>query len=323
MAIAWGITDGSAGMAAQVRALAQALGVELELKRVRVRKPFVWLPNACFANPLTGCLLGALVQSGSDSIQGPYPDMVISCGRRAAIVAMGLRARAKDTRFIHIQDPQVAASYFDVVVAMAHDRIEGPNVLKTRFALHAITPEILAKARGEFTRQFQVFPKPHIAVLLGGSTNKYRFTDAAMSEVIAELQGMLARSEGSLLITPSRRTGAANVARLKAAFAGNPRVYIYDGQGENPYMGLLACANYIVVSNDSVNMMSEAHATAKPLYLLPLLGHSASKPARFADALLAEGTARLAGEELESWSYETGDEMAQLAEKLKLLLPRK
>lgn len=313
----WGLTDGSAGMVAQVRALAAALGRPVVMKTVRVRKTVAWLPNAVHGAVLRPFIFPGFLAQGGDDLTAPWPELVVSCGRRAGLVAAGMRAKRADarTRFIHIQDPQMHPRHFDVVVAMAHDRVQGPNVIKTVFALHCITPERLAAAGDAFGPRFASYPAPRVGVLLGGSTNKYRLRAAAMDAVIAQLQGVLAQG-CSLLITPSRRTGEANIAKLAQAFAGDPRVYLYDFTEENPYMGLLACADMLVVSNDSVNMMSEAHATGKPLYLLALPGHRGTKPARFAEMLQKAGAARPLGGAMESWPYPADNEMERLTHSL-------
>ncbi len=319
--VAWGLTDGSAGMAAQVKALAVALGKPVEMKKIAVRKPYVWLPNAVHAL-LRPFIFPRFLDEGSDALSEPWPELVISCGRRAGLIAAGMRAKTPHGKplYIHIQDPQMSPKHFDVVVAMAHDKVEGDNVIKTVYALHRITPEALAHARAQFTPKFAQYPGPHVAVLLGGSTNKYHFTEAAMQGVVAQLQAVLAQSEGSLLITPSRRTGEKNIALLREAFAGNARVYIYDFVEENPYMGLLACAEILIVSNDSVNMMSEAHATGKPIYLLNLPGHANTKPARFGKMLEKEGAARSLVPVLERWTYRKSHEMEWLTKTLETRL---
>ncbi|NBX04057.1 MAG: hypothetical protein EBR02_08395, partial [Alphaproteobacteria bacterium] len=231
------------------------------------------------------------------------------------------RARAKNTKFICIGDPHTHPSYFDLIVAMAHDKISGKNVIKSRYALHAITPAKLEAARLHFADIFEGYPTPRIAILIGGSTNKYTLSASAMSQVIDDLNSLLENTEGSLLITPSRRTGAENVAMLAHAFSSHPRIYIYDGQSENPYMGMLGAADYLVVSNDSVNMMSEARATGKPLYLLPFAGHKHTKPSRFANKLIKEGSARKIERSLQSWNYEVRDDMAGLAIEIRRILP--
>ena len=317
MALCWGITDGSAGMSAQVIALGESLGLNIVMKKARVKKSAAWLPNTFFDGPTAKLVVPYLLEKGSDSLAAPYPDIVLTCGRRSAIVALGLKAQMKkaghSARFIHIQDPQVRPHHFDLIVAMEHDKLKGPNVIKSPYALHRITPALLESARVQFSPRFAAYPGPLVAVMLGGSTNKYTLTEEAMGMLIDDINSLLETTEGSLLITPSRRTGAENIAMLQHAFSQHSRVYIYDGKEENPYMGLLALADYLVVSNDSVNMMSEARATGKPLYLLPLPGHENTKPARFARKLQKEGSARLVGRMLESWNYEVRDDMAQLA----------
>lgn len=310
MSSCWGLTDGSAGMVAQVKALASALSLTPDMKAINLRKPWVYLPPACYTGPLRRFILPHFLTS---YLTPPWPEIVISCGRRAAIVALGLRAQLPATRFIHIQDPRIDSRHFDAIVAMQHDSITGPNVIKTRYALHTITPEALAAARAHFAPRFAAYPAPYTSVLIGGSTNKYTLTEAAMAQLIDSLQQLLGHTPGSLLITPSRRTGEKNLASLRQAFAGNQRVYIYDFIEENPYMGLLALADHLIVTDDSVNMMSEAAATGKPLHLLPLPGHADTKPARFAQGLIRDGIARPLAGRLESWDYRIENEMTQLA----------
>jgi uncharacterized protein len=289
---AWGITDGSAGMVAQVRALADALGVDITHYAIALRRRYRWVPNALF--PLVGRLvLSHMVRGAQYDLQTP-PDMVISCGRKGALVAAALKQRFPAVKVLHIQDPLMSARYFDLVVAMQHDRITAPNVLKAKFALHRISPAVLAQAEAQFAPRFAAYDRPRAAVLLGGSTNKYTLTPEAFSEVLNVLDAV--RVSHSLLITPSRRTGAENLARLEVHFRGDSGVYCYDFISDNPYLGLLACADLLVVTNDSVNMMSEAYATGKPLIIIPLAKHVDTKPARFAQMLVDSGTACYAGQ---------------------------
>lgn len=320
----WGITDGSAGMAAQVKALAASLGIEPEMKTVRVKMPWVKLPNLCYATPLRRLVVPWLIEDGCDTLDGPWPDLIISCGRRGAIITSALRSKIKRggqdkaPYFIHIQDPQMPARYFDLVIAMAHDRIEGDNVIKTRYALHQVTPVTMAQAREQWEPAFAQYNKPLVAVLLGGSTNKYTLTEQAVGRVVTVLDRLLKNMDGSLLITPSRRTGEENIARLRAAFEGNDRVYMYDFVGDNPYQGMLALADTFIVSNDSVNMMSEAVATGKPVHIIAFAGHYGTKPSRFAGNLIRSGIARTLGARLEVWEYPPENEMFQLAETVRL-----
>lgn len=306
MKICWGITDGSAGMVAQVQALAVAINIAPEMKIISLKKPWSLLPNICYDSCLLKFVLPYALLKPTN-IEKPYPEMIISCGRKSALVAASIKKKQPDIKIVHIQDPQMSASNFDVVVAMEHDKIKGKNVIKTRFALHSINSEVLNSAREKFTPHFAAYPRPYIAVLIGGSTNKYKLTKARMKALIVGLQECLTGTKGSLLITPSRRTGVENIENLKKTFADNKNVYIYDGKSENPYIGLLACADEILVTNDSVNMMSEAFATGKPVTIINLKGHKNTKPSRFAEMI-------------KSQLPMSGDEMKKLAHQVSKLL---
>ncbi len=303
MTSCWGITDGSAGMVSQVRSLALAMGLQAEMKVIALKKPWVFLPNIILGGAMKNLIFKHMVKD-MKPLAEPYPDIVISCGRKAALVCAALKRREPKIRAIHIQDPQMPPENFDVVVAMQHDKVEGKNVIKTLFALHNISQEKLEAAHEKFAPVFEDYPKPHIAVLLGGSTNKYKLTTARMTDVIKQLEEVIGKTQGSLLITPSRRTGASNIETLKQAFSGNKRVFVYDGKGQNPYMGMLACADKIIVTNDSVNMMSEAFSTGKPVTIMDLEGHQNTKPYNF-------------GEMIKSRLLITGDEMEKLAQEVR------
>lgn len=308
----WGLTDGSAGMEAQARALAEGLhAVDCTMKTARLRKPWDIFPNGFFA--LAGKYAAPLW--GGGMLSPPFPDLVISCGRKGAAAALTLRGCAPKVSFVHIGDPYVNAAHYDAVVAMKHDKITGPNVIKTRFALHGMTPQKLTEAREKWQKEFAPYPAPRVAVLLGGSTHRYTLTRGAMKKLIADIR----RIKGSLLITPSRRTGKENLRLLQTALRRSD-AYIHSLSGENPYLGLLAWADYIIVTNDSVNMMSEAVATAKPVYILPLPGYGAGKPARFAERLIDEGIARRFSPQPEHWSHAPVLEMPAIAQAIKNIL---
>lgn len=274
---ALGLTDGSAGMVAQVKSLADAMNIGLDLKQIQVEAAWHLLPSRAYD-------LGfAKLFRVTKEARPLLPDLVISCGRKAGLVAASWRTGCKRTKFIHIQDPQMSASHFDAVVAMAHDKLRAKNVITVPLALHSITPQTLHAASRQWCPKFEHLPRPWNAVLIGGSTNRYNLVPGAMRALIEKIDAI----EGSLLITSSRRTGEVNTQLLDQHFRRNKRVFLYTGEMENPYLGMLACADKIYVTNDSVNMMSEALASGKPVEVLALEGHRHTKPARFAETLSA------------------------------------
>ena len=151
--------------------------------------------------------------------------------------------------------------------------------------------------------EIAALPSPRVAVTVGGPNGDYRYTRAALRHLASGLHS-LAELGAGLMITPSRRTPAGIAAFVRDATKGLPR-FFWTGEGDNPDPHVLAHADALVVPADSVNMVGEACATGKPVYVFEPKGGSA-KFRRFHAALRRHGATRpLPGrlERLETWSY--------------------
>jgi mitochondrial fission protein ELM1 len=123
-----------------------------------------------------------------------------------------------------------------------------------------------------------------------------------MAARISASLSALADSHGcGLMITTSRRTGARLMAAL-APLANRADTVLWQGDGPNPYLGFLGLADAIIVTADSINMVSEACSTGKPVHLLPL-GAESRRRAAFLQVILASGRARAFNGSLEIWDY--------------------
>jgi uncharacterized protein len=262
----WWITNGAAGFRTQARGLAEAVIPDAVEKTVDVMAPWSLAPPALW--PLT--LMG--LDPKKDRLQPPWPDVVVSCGRKAAKVAIAVkRASGGKTLAVHIQHPLAPASEFDLIIPMRHDPpLDGPNVVPIDLALHDVTPQVLAKAGEAWRERFADLPRPLTGVLLGGTTKRHAFTVEQGGALAERLKAL--RAEGGLAITPSRRTPEDVKAVLREAFAGDDGVFLWDEAGENPYRGILALSDRLVVTGDSVSMVSEAVATGHPVAVFELAG---------------------------------------------------
>jgi mitochondrial fission protein ELM1 len=236
----------------------------------------------------------------NDTLEPPWPRLVISIGRRSVPVALAVR-RLSGAYALHIQNPRVPAQLFDLVAAPVHDNFEGPNVITTFGAVHGVTPERLAEAGKHFAPRVEHLPHPRIAVLLGGESQAFSFPPEAATGFGAKL-AILARETGaSLMVTPSRRTRPETLAALCDAIKDTPH-FVWDGTGDNPYFAFLSLADAIVVTEDSVNMVTEAAGTGKPVYVQSLPGRS-TRLSRFHALMRERGATRPFEGQLESWSY--------------------
>jgi mitochondrial fission protein ELM1 len=306
---AWVLHDGKAGMASQALGLAEATGFPFIEKPLAIRLPWRSLPPLLWLRPLS---------AAGGGLAPPWPDLVIACGRNAAMPALAIR-RAGGGRTVaaQIQDPGVGHDAFDLLVVPQHDRLRGARVFVTKGAVHRVTPARLEQARRRFPA-FSALPQPILAVLIGGSNRAYRLTLKRLAEIAEAIAGVLAATGGSALVTPSRRTGDAGAALLRRRLAGLPAA-IWDGSGENPYFAYLGCADAVLVTADSISMISEAAATGKPVHILDLDGGNA-KFARFHAAMRAAGITRPFRGRLESWSYAIPDDTGRAGAHLRALV---
>ena len=201
------------------------------------------------------------------------------------------------------------------MVAARHDELAGPNVIVTRTALHRATPARLAEAAETWRPRLAHLPRPLVAVLVGGSNGRFRLGPAEGTQLAASLAEMMARDGVGVALTPSRRTDPAVRAALAAALI--PRgAFVWDLSGDNPYFGLLALADAVVVTADSVSMASEAAATTAPLLLHRLPGRS-RRIELFLQGLVGDRRARDFAGRLDLWPVARLDDTAAAAQDMR------
>jgi mitochondrial fission protein ELM1 len=299
----WVLHDGKPGMASQALGLAEATGFLFVERRLTVRRPWQWLPPSLWVAPLRAA------SADGRALVPPWPDLVIGCGRNAVRPALAIRrAGAGRTITAHIQDPRFGRDEFDLLCVPEHDRLRGANIIVTRGAVHRVTQERLAAERPRFPG-LEMLPRPIVGVLIGGANRAYRLDLQQLADLAERVAAAIRRAGGSVLATPSRRTGAAGMAVLRDRFAGLPG-QVWDRTGDNPYFGYLAAADVFLVTADSVSMVSEAAATGRPVHILSLRGGDA-KFARFHAAMRQAGITRPFDGDIEHWSYQPPDDTAR------------
>ncbi len=310
----WVLSDGTVGMEKQSLALAEGVGLPVTLKRVSIRQPWRSLSGWAWLAPFRA------VGPGGDPIAAPWPDLLVSTGGRVVALCAGIRRLSGGTTCaVQIQNPRIRLAAFDLVVAPRHARLSGPNVLETPGPLHAVTASALRDARTRFVSIAAELPTPRVTVLLGGDSRRHRFTTEAADRLGHGLAKLGADGAG-LLITASRRTPHQALNAIKRNIAGTAH-YLWDGQGDNPYLGLLGLADALVVTNDSVNMLSEAAATGKPVHVFALAGGSARFD-RFLEHMREMGITRPFTGRLESWAYTPPDDTERAVDAVRQLLAR-
>ena len=245
-------------------------------------------------------------------IAPPYPDLAVASGRRAAPYLRAVRRLSQSKTFtVFLKDPRTGLGAADLLWAPTHDRLRGPNVVATLTAPHRISAGRLAAARRQPDPRIEALCSPRVAVLVGGDSRHHRFQPKDVALLIERLTA-IADQGASLAITASRRTPVALAARLND-LAGATGGYLWDGCEPNPYLSILACANAIVVTSDSTNMVGEAVATGAPVHVFePSGGHP--KITAYLDALARHGAVRAFRGRLEAFTYAPLDATPEIAQ---------
>lgn len=285
----WLVHRGDKGDAVQCEGVARSIGVEFTTKVVHPRPPWSWLAPRGPAAP-------------EPDIRPPWPDLLIASGRHAIPQAIRVRRRSRGRTYtVILKNPRVALDRFDLVWIPRHDGVTGANVITTVTSPHPITAAALEDAADRFRSAFANLPRPLVGVLVGGASTAYRFDRPAAEQLADDLAAFAADHRAGLAITCSRRTGADNEALLGDRLRG-PGAYVWDGADPNPYLAILALADILVVTCESANMVGEAAATGKPIYLYRLPGDSRRFDS-FHTSVIDNGWARWFDGSLDRWRY--------------------
>lgn len=331
----WIVTDGTIGMESQSRALAAAAGLKPKIVTL--------YPNllARLFPRMARFPFWPLWQGDSPLPGGAFPDLILCCGRRMAGAGLGLRRLSSGkSRLIQIGDPRLPPGWFDLLVVPAHDPAarlaEGAgNILVSTGSLNRLDRAAIEAAaetvKAAYGAAWADLQKPRgankdrgrqnrlIAVLLGGANRRYQPDAGDFARLGRQLAELAKNASAGLVIIPSRRTGADALVGLSGSLEGVPH-WFWDGQGENPYPGVLGLAEAVVVTSDSVNMVSEAALTGLPL----LIGELRPETGRIADfhsLMQAAGhTAPLGPDLPDAAGFTRLDEMPRLAAELRAKL---
>ena len=319
----WAASDGRAGNASQVRALAQALGEPGRWMRIAhihgeahrqdpmvltPSAPWTWFPADRWPKPLS-----AIPSAQRDQFAPPWPTLWIAAGRRSAAFSKFVRERSDGNTFtVHILDPYVSPSNFDLLVVPEHDGLTGPNVVPVVGSPAYFSSDSLEETAQAFAPLADE-TRPSAIVILGGNSKVHTFTPQAAARLEAQLR-QLTKDGWRLRLTTSRRTPVGIVAQFRqmAAETGN-QFWSGAQDGPNPYLAWLMFSKAAIVTEDSANMLSEAAWHGLPVHIAPLEGR-AEKFTQLHDSLIARGAARRFTGKLELWTYEPLREADRVAD---------
>jgi mitochondrial fission protein ELM1 len=261
----WLLLSDKLGDNAQVRTIADALPWPSVEKRLLVQ------PQFATAKPPVIPSLHHLDRVRCDPLEPPWPDLVITIGRRMSMVALWIQEQSQGrTRLAIVGLPRRLEDRFQLVVAATQYRVpDRPNILRLDYPPMRIDEPAIAAAAALWRPRLAGLPRPLTALLVGGRTSALRLDAEVGGRLIARC-GRLAAA-GTLYVTTSRRTPKEAVEAIAAALPDGAVLHRWSAdQAANPYLALLGLADRFIVTGDSLSMLVEVARLGRPLAIYPL-----------------------------------------------------
>ncbi|MBI2095481.1 MAG: mitochondrial fission ELM1 family protein [Candidatus Omnitrophica bacterium] len=253
--------------------------------------------------PFAGAVLGAaLEREGYRRLSGAYADVVISSGSSLGAAHLWVRKKNQAKSAV-VMKPSAGAGLFDVVIAPRHDRMKpAENVFVTERALSRISPQTL---KTESEKLFKTLEAPaerrRVGLLVGGDGGKVKFDKYLLQKSLEDIQRACRQTSSAVLAASSRRTPSWADAILKEKFQNKADcevlVIANEANREGIVPGILGLSDLVVVTGESMSMVSEAVSAGKPVVVfMPAVNATGrAKTGEFLDRMVRERCVVMAG----------------------------
>lgn len=263
----WLVLGDKQGDNGQVEVIEKALPWACERKNIQMLKTYA------VRKPRVKASLYHIDKDRSDPLEPPWPDLIITIGRRPANVALWIRKQSEGhTKIVLVGKPSGMVRHFDLVIHSAEAQFPPlPKMLSLGLPLMQVRAAAVRAEAETWQPRLADLPRPLIGILVGGPTNPFRYNEAVSDRLIELATDIIADKGGTPYITSSRRTPLPTVESLKARLPAGARLSHWKPDlAENPYRALLGLADGFIVTGDSISMMVEVIRMRKPLAILGL-----------------------------------------------------
>lgn len=220
-------------------------------------------------------------------------DFIISAG--SSLVPLNLFL-AKDCRAksVVLMNPSFPFQFFkyDLSVVPAHDEGRIPQeAFRTLLTPSQMDPEKLEQDAQKISRHLRNPSDVRYSVFLGGDTRRFKMKLEDIQKTFQQLKNV--STEGDFLVTTSRRTSDEISNYLKKEMSRDKacQMLVIAKEDARPEVvgGMMSLAEILIVTEDSISMISEALRTGKRVIVLCFDGKGLpTKHRRFREILARE-----------------------------------
>lgn len=256
------------------QAVALAKNSDLEYQIIFVEYGFFkFLPNFIFSSSLI-----RLKKTSQNKIKeiNFIPKYIISAGRRSAPIAIFLKRKFKKfnenfPKIIQIMRPELNFNLFDFVIIPKHDKLtkfNNSNVIISASALSKIDIDKNSENYQFYYNKLKKLPRPISAILIGGDGKNTQILTRHLEEILNIVKNNSNNPQQSIIILNSRRT-SKNINNYLSKI-NEENIYFFDYnllKNNNPYYNILELSDNLIITGDSISMISECCSTGKKVYI--------------------------------------------------------
>tara|TARA_Y100000590_G_C15715443_1_gene1011727 strand:- start:797 stop:1729 length:933 start_codon:yes stop_codon:yes gene_type:complete len=252
----WILTDSLTGHEKQSISLAEKLNINFKI--IKTKK----------LNFIERILINFFNLKKTKKLKAPFPKIIISCGKNTAYYSRFLKKKSKKIFSIFIQKPPININNFNIVIAPKHDNCIGPNTIQTQGSLTKINMNYI-KSIAKKKRPY-ILKKKYIAMLMGGNSRHHKITANILNKIIDKLNFLQNKYKLNFFIILSRRTKNNHILYLKKNLSEKYFTFIKPSMKKIPYLKIISFAKAIIVTSDSVSMVTEACSSGKSTYIIKI-----------------------------------------------------
>ena len=284
------LDDGRTGHLRQSQALAQSLREVLKKKGKSVEENIILLQwrsplavslfsfYAYLAQYLSflkreDCLKSFLTDSSFSEAMKNKADFVVSCGSQAAGVNFILSQNHLAKAISILTPGLLSQECFDVVVFPEHDKpkiTRRARLITPKASPNLINAEYIKEQSEGLVKYFSHLKgnvRTKFGVLIGGNTNGVKFNEAQIRELIDQIKQAALHYNADILLTTSRRTPELIeqiiVKELKSFERCSLCIIANQRNIPEAVGGILGLSDLVIVSGESISMVSEALSSGK------------------------------------------------------------
>ena len=249
---------------------------------------------------------------------------LITTGKKLSGVSIALKKIYGEKIInIHLQKPNFYSKHFDILIIPEHDEFyRQNNIIKIVGSLSPFNEMQIQKKNPVIEKKFKYFKSPNVLVLLGGKSKRYIPTNTDYSKLLLDVKYAAKKILANVIICQSRRTPENVLYLAKQIFSDfTNHFYISKKDEPNIYPSIIKICDYIVVTNDSVNMISEIASTTKNLFL-GYLNKERSKLKSFHEKLLMQNNIKIFNNSFYDFKKIPLDNQKKLKKDFKLILKK-